>query len=216
MERYCYKRGFNLNLLLLFLTLNFSSLQSDMPKIPATFDHVIDGDTVSVKVNNRKKTVRLLLIDTPESKKPNTPVQPYSNEAARYTESLVKTCNLSVQYDTKGKTDRYGRDLVYLYCGNTMINEQLVRQGYARVGYVYQQKDHLNRMLAAEQKAKAESLKIWSIKGFVNVDGEGFNSTEEERQQETDIVLMIREALHRILDAAIDGLIKGLKSIFTS
>lgn len=205
-----------MNLLLLFLTLNFSPFQSDMPMIPATFDHAIDGDTVSLKINNRKKTVRLLLIDTPESKKPNTPVQPYALEAARYTELLVKTCDLSVQYDTKGKTDRYGRDLVYLYCGNTMINEQLVRQGYARVGYVYQQKDYLNRMLAAERKAKAERLKIWSLKGYVNIDGEGFNSSKEERQQEADIMLKIRESLHRILDAAIDGLIKGIKSVFTT
>lgn len=81
---------------------------------------------------------------------------------------------------------------------------------------MYQQKDYLNRMPAAERKAKAESLKIWSLKGYVNVDGEGFNSTKEERQQETDIMLKIRESLHRILDAAIDGLIKGIKSAFTS
>ncbi|WP_414045590.1 thermonuclease family protein [Macrococcus equi] len=198
----------------LALTLNFSMFQTDMPKIKATFDHAIDGDTIAVKVNNRKKTVRLLLVDTPESKKPNTPVQPYAIEAARYTESLVKTCDMSIQYDTKGKKDRYGRDLVYLYCGNTMINETLVRKGYARVGYVYQQKDYLDRMLAAEKKAKQENLKIWSIKGFVNIDGEGFNSTAQERQDETDIGLQLREALHRILDAAIDGLIKGIKEAF--
>lgn len=198
----------------LALTLNFSVFQTDMPKIKATYDHAIDGDTVAIKVNNRKKTVRLLLVDTPESKKPNTPVQPYAIEAAHYTESLVKTCDLSIQYDTKGKHDKYGRDLVYLYCGNKMINEELVRQGYARVGYVYQQKDYLDRMLAAERKAKQQNLKIWSIKGFVNTDGEGFNSTEQERKDETDIGLQIREALHRILDAAIDGFVKGIKDIF--
>ncbi|MBC9875322.1 thermonuclease family protein [Macrococcoides bohemicum] len=198
----------------LALTINLSMFQTDMPKIDATFDRAIDGDTISVKVNNRKKTVRLLLVDTPESKKPNTPVQPYAIEAARFTESIVKTCDLKIQYDTKGKKDRYGRDLVYLYCGNTMINELLVQQGYARVGYVYQQKDYLDRLLQAEKKAKQQGLKIWSIKGFVNTDGEGFNSTAEERKAETDIGLQIREALHRILDAAIDGLIKGIKDLF--
>lgn len=198
----------------LALTINLSMFQTDMPKIDATFDRAIDGDTISVKVNNRKKTVRLLLVDTPESKKPNTPVQPYAIEAARFTESIVKTCDLKIQYDTKGKKDRYGRDLVYLYCGNTMINELLVQQGYARVGYVYQQKDYLDRLLQAEKKAKQQGLKIWSIKGYVNTDGEGFNSTAEERKAETDIGLQIREALHRILDAAIDGLIKGIKDLF--
>lgn len=198
----------------LALTINFSMFQTDMPKIDATFDHAIDGDTIAVKVNQRKKTVRLLLVDTPESKKPNTPVQPYAIEAARYTESLVKTCDLKIQYDSKGKKDRYGRDLVYLYCGNTMINESIVKRGYARVGYIYQQKDHLDILLAAEKKAKQQQLKIWSIKGYVNIDGEGFNSTPEERKAETDIGLQIREALHRILDAAIDGLIKGIKDLF--
>lgn len=196
------------------LTLNLSLFQTDMPKIKAEFDHAIDGDTIAIKVNNSRKTVRLLLVDTPESKKPNTPVQPYAIEAARYTESLVKTCDMSIQYDTKGKKDRYGRDLVYLYCGNTMINESLVKQGYARVGYVYQQKDYLDKMLAAEKKAKQQGLKIWSIKGLVNIDGEGFNSTEQERKDEADIGLQIREMLHRILDAAIDGLIKGIKNLF--
>lgn len=149
-----------LKILLLFFTINLSIPFNEMPKIPVSFNHAIDGDTVSVKVNNRTKTVRLLLIDTPESKKPNTPVQPYAIEAARYTESLVKTCDLSIQYDSKGKTDKYGRDLVYLYCGSTMVNEQLVRQGYARVGYIYQQKDHLDRLLQAERIAKSEKLKI--------------------------------------------------------
>lgn len=204
-----------LKILLLFFTINLSIPFNEMPKIPVSFNHAIDGDTVSVKVNNRTKTVRLLLIDTPESKKPNTPVQPYAIEAARYTESLVKTCDLSIQYDSKGKTDKYGRDLVYLYCGSTMVNEQLVRQGYARVGYIYQQKDHLDRLLQAERIAKSEKLKIWSIDGFVNHDGEGFNTTKEAQQKESDIMEMIRESLHRILDAAIDGLIKGIKSVFS-
>lgn len=204
-----------LKILLLFFTLNLAISHNEMPKIPVSYNHAIDGDTISVKVNNRTKTVRLLLIDTPESKKPNTPVQPYAIEAARYTESFVKTCDLSIQYDSKGKTDKYGRDLVYLYCGNTMVNEQLVRQGYARVGYIYQQKDHLDRLLQAERIAKAEKLKIWSIDGFVNHDGEGFNTTTEAQQKESDIMEMIRESLHRILDAAIDGLIKGIKSVFS-
>lgn len=63
-------------------------------RIPVTLDRVIDGDTLSVKQHGHKKTVRLLLVDTLESKKPNTPVQPYSLEAADYTKSLVSRCDL--------------------------------------------------------------------------------------------------------------------------
>lgn len=175
------------------------------------FDRAIDGDTLSIKQNGRKKTVRLLLVDTPESKKPNTPVQPYSLEAARFTESLAKTCSLSIEYDTKGRYDKYHRELVYLYCGDQMVNETLVRKGYARVGYVYSQKDHLYELQQAQNYAKQNKLKIWSMKGYVNEDGEGFNSTEEERKKETDIVEKLRDSLYRILEAAIDTFFKELE-----
>lgn len=184
---------------------------ADAKRYDVTFDRAIDGDTLSVKQNGRKKTVRLLLVDTPESKKPNTPVQPYSLEAAKYTESLVKTCDLSIEHDSKGRYDRYKRELVYLYCGDDMVNEMLVRKGYARVGYIYQQKDHLYELQEAEHYAKQKKLKIWSLEGYVNEDGEGFNTTTEEREKEVDIVEKIRAALYRIVDAALDTLIKEIE-----
>lgn len=190
------------------------STQAEAARIPVTFDRAIDGDTLSVKQHGHKKTVRLLLIDTPESKKPNTPVQPYSLEAAKYTESLVKTCDLSIEYDSKGHYDRYKRELVYLYCGDTMVNEQLVRKGYARVGYIYQQKDHLYELEEAQRYAKQKKLKIWSMKGYVNEDGEGFNTTQAERDKEVDIVEQIRASLYRIVDVFLDSLVKELKKSF--
>ncbi|RXK17631.1 thermonuclease [Macrococcus sp. DPC7161] len=191
-----------------------TSLLNQQPHIPVQYVHSVDGDTVVVKKNHRNVTVRLLLVDTPESKKPNTPVQPYAIEASKFTESLVKTCDLSIQYDTKGKTDKYGRDLVYLYCGNEMVNKTLVEKGYARVGYVYQQKDHLRTLENAQSIARAKGLKIWSIKGYVNEDGEGFNDSEADRNSEGSFSEFLRKLLHNILDDIIDGVIKALKDLF--
>lgn len=179
-------------------------------RIPVTLDRVIDGDTLSVKQHGHKKTVRLLLVDTPESKKPNTPVQPYSLEAADYTKSLVSRCDLSIEHDSKGRYDRYKRELVYLYCGDKMVNEMLVREGYARVGYIYQQKDHLTELQEAERQAKSKKLKIWSMDGFVNEDGEGFNATEQERQQETDVIEELRQFLYDLIDELLNMLLKKL------
>ncbi|UTH13609.1 thermonuclease family protein [Macrococcus equipercicus] len=201
-------------LLLTLTCLLMLTTTAEAKRIPVTFDRAIDGDTLSIKQHGRKKTIRLLLVDTPESKKPNTPVQPYSLEAAKYTESLVSTCPLSIEYDTKGRYDRYKRELVYLYCGDTMVNEQLVRKGYARVGYIYQQKDHLKELEDAQRYAKQHQLNIWSMDGYVNEDGEGFNTTQEDRDKETDFVEQLRQALYRIVDAALDTLIKELMSNF--
>ncbi|TDM11937.1 thermonuclease family protein [Macrococcus lamae] len=201
-------------LLLTLAGLLMMTTAAEAKRTPVTFDRAIDGDTLSVKQNGRKKTIRLLLIDTPESKKPNTPVQPYSLEAAKYTESLVNTCDLSIEHDSKGRYDRYKRELVYLYCGDDMVNEQLVRKGYARVGYIYSQKDYLYELQEAERYAKQKKLKIWSLEGYVNEDGEGFNTTKEEREKEVDIVEKIRQALYRIVDSALDTLVKELKKNF--
>lgn len=40
-------------------------------QVPISLVDTIDGDTIKVKVNGKRETVRYLLIDTPESKKPD-------------------------------------------------------------------------------------------------------------------------------------------------
>lgn len=139
-----------------------------------SFVRVIDGDTVVVKKGGKDITLRLLLIDTPESKAKDKPVQPYALEATRVMESYMKNAKLQIQYDTGGTTDKYGRHLVYLYSNNRLVNNEMVKYGYARVGYIYKQRYFLNTLKQSEQGAKNKKLKIWSLKGYVNPKGEGF------------------------------------------
>lgn len=49
----------------------------------------VDGDTSDFLVNGKTKRVRYLLIDTPESVKPNTPIQPYGKEASDRTKEIL-------------------------------------------------------------------------------------------------------------------------------
>lgn len=72
------------------------------------------------------------------------------------------------------KKDRYGRHLVYLYANNRLVNDEMVRSGYARVGYIYSQKYYLNALKKTQSIAKTKKLRIWSIPGYVNTRGEGF------------------------------------------
>ncbi|HEY4377671.1 MAG TPA: thermonuclease family protein, partial [Acidimicrobiales bacterium] len=50
-----------------------------------TVVHVVDGDTVDVAFGGDRERVRLLGIDTPETVKPNTPVQCWGPEASART-----------------------------------------------------------------------------------------------------------------------------------
>lgn len=136
----------------------------------------VDGDTIHVKLlNGAKMDIRLLLIDTPETHKPNTPVQKFGPEAAAFTASeLPKGTPVYVEIGST-KKDKYNRNLAYVWHEQNgkwiMINEQLVSKGLARVAYVYNDKTYLNQLNILQDKAKKEKLNIWSKKGYVTDRG---------------------------------------------
>lgn len=149
---------------------------------------VVDGDTVHVlDSDNNTLKLRLLLIDTPETVHPNKPVEPFGPEAsARMTELMSNAEELHIEYDEGAETDHYGRHLVYLYADGVNVHEVLLEEGLARVGYIYEQQRYLSEFREKEQYAKDNQLGIWSIPGYVNEGGEGFNSEEEEVAAEAE------------------------------
>lgn len=133
---------------------------------------VIDGDTLVVKINNHSEKVRMLLIDTPESVKRGVKPQKFSKEASNYLkERLTKGKKVYVE---KGKKDRdkYNRLLAYIWLDGENINKTMVQKGYARIAYVSQPNTkYLNSFKNAEETAKKEKRKIWSIDGYVTNHG---------------------------------------------
>ena len=115
----------------------------------ASVERVIDGDTVKVKLKDSGETVslRLLLVDTPESVKPGVDPQPYSIDASNFAKQSLKAGEkVYLEYDNGDKTDKYNRHLCYLWFYSKedkswkMFNESLIEKGFARVGYIYSQK----------------------------------------------------------------------------
>lgn len=150
--------------------------------VPVDLYRVVDGDTVNVfDDQGNELKLRLLLIDTPETVHPNKPVEPFGPEASERLTQLVNSGEqLYIEYDTGAKTDHYDRHLVYLYVGDTNVHEVLLEEGLARVGYIYEQQKYLEEFKAAEQIARDQQIGIWSIPGYVNEAGEGFNSESNE------------------------------------
>ncbi|MCC3869929.1 thermonuclease family protein [Terrisporobacter mayombei] len=146
----------------------------------ASVERVVDGDTMKVKLKDSGKivTLRLLLIDTPESVKPGVDPQPYSIDASNFAKGLLQVGDkVYIEYDHGDKTDKYDRHLCYLWFYNKedkswkMFNEKIVEEGLARVGYVYSQRRHLDTLYKAQDKAKASKLNIWSVNGYVTDKG---------------------------------------------
>ena len=140
------------------VTENVTQTISNDQRIPADFVRHVDGDTTVLKIDGKEQKVRFLLIDTPETVKPKTKVQPFGLEASKRTKG--------------DKTDRYGRALGYIFVDGTLLQKTLVSEGLARVAYVKEPTTkYLAELEQAQEQAKNESLGIWSIPGYVTQRG---------------------------------------------
>ena len=146
----------------------------------ASVERVVDGDTMKLNLKNSNEviTLRLLLVDTPESVKPGVDPQPYAIEASNFAKEVLQVNEtVYIEYDSGSKTDRYGRHLGYLWYYSKennswqMFNKTIIEKGFARVGYIYSQKKHLDTLNEAQDKAKKNKLNIWSVDGYVTDKG---------------------------------------------
>lgn len=144
-------------------------------KYPLVVERVIDGDTIQVKLNHESVKVRLLLIDTPETAKEGKTAQPFAEEAKERTSTLLQNAKtIEGAFDIGNYTDKYGRALMYVYIDGKLLQEQLVEESLARVGYAYPPNTTLLKDLqVVEAKAKKQKKKIWEKDYYTT--NKGFN-----------------------------------------
>ena len=120
---------------------------------------VVDGDTLLLTNGHR---VRLIGADTPETVKPNWPVEPWGPEATEFTRQFVAGGQIRLQFDGR-PSDKYGRVLAHVWVGEQMLGEELVRAGLAKAVAKYNYDPTVKASLrAAENQAKAARRGIWS------------------------------------------------------
>jgi micrococcal nuclease len=128
----------------------------------------IDGDTIIVSVNGKIETVRYLLIDTPESINLEIYVQSYAKEAFLWENELVKNGTLTMELEQGNTWDSYGRLLAYVFVDGKSIQETLLMEGFARVGYIMNPPyKYLALYRDDESLAKRKKVNIWSRPNFV-------------------------------------------------
>jgi micrococcal nuclease len=91
----------------------------------------VDGDTIEVRLNGRNEDVRYIGIDTPETVKPDTPVQCFGPQAHRFNARLVTHRRVRLVFGVE-RRDVYGRLLAYVHLGDRFVNAELARRGLAR------------------------------------------------------------------------------------
>jgi len=127
---------------------------------------VVDGDTLLLGTGER---VRLIGVDTPETKHPNKPVEHFGREAAAFTKRLAEGKPVKLEYDQANAhlqhKDRYDRTLAYVFLDDgTLLNSEIIRQGY---GFAYTQFpfSRMEEFRRLEREAREQKRGLWGERG---------------------------------------------------
>jgi micrococcal nuclease len=120
--------------------------------------HVVDGDTF--RCGDGRK-VRLIGVDTPEQGQ---------GEAGRLARQallgyLPVGRVVRLERDVQA-TDRYGRVLAFVWTGATLVNEAMVREGWAVLYTVPPDVKYAERLRRAQKEARARRAGLWGSGGF--------------------------------------------------
>lgn len=120
----------------------------------------VDGDTIELATG---AVVRYVGIDTPETVKPNTPVECYGPEASKRNKQLVEKKYIKLEADVENM-DQYGRILRYVYLEDgQMVNKLLVTEGYAESKRYNPNTKYQQELDLAEINARSQKLGMWGI-----------------------------------------------------
>jgi len=130
----------------------------------ATVTRVVDGDTIRVNLDGKEITIRMIGLDTPETKDPRKPVQCYGQEASNRAVQLLNGATVYLEVDpTQGTFDAYQRLLSYVWLTDgRLFNQLMIDEGYA-FEYTYNKPYKYQAAFKNSQRTAREQQRgLWS------------------------------------------------------
>jgi len=146
--------------LLLLLALLLVAGSASAAPIDGIVVRVVDGDTIDVQLADRVEKVRYIGVNTPEIHHPIKGEEPGGREAAVVNRRRVAGRHVRPELDVRTR-DRYGRLLAYVWLGDTMVNAELVRRGYAQVMTVPPNVRYQDLFLKLQREARDAGRGLW-------------------------------------------------------
>jgi endonuclease YncB( thermonuclease family) len=120
---------------------------------------VIDGDTVKVE---KYGTLRLIGIDTPETKDPRKVIQCFGKEASQNAHNKLDGQKVKLEFNPADRIDKYNRVLAYITTeAGYDYNYNAILEGYANA-YVKFPHPRSESYLAAQKSARENQVGLWS------------------------------------------------------
>jgi micrococcal nuclease len=139
------------------------AFREDQDASTVMVSRVVDGDTIEISpAVEGLDEVRLIGVDTPETKDPEEGIEPYGPEATAFATEELDGQGVDLEFGQEME-DQYGRLLAYVYVGGEMFNEILLEEGYAQA-YPYEPNTkYEERFASAQADARAADLGIWGL-----------------------------------------------------
>lgn len=120
----------------------------------------VDGDTIEVRLDGAAEDVRYIGVDTPETVKPDTPVQCFGPQASSFNHRLIEGKRVRLVFGVE-RRDVYGRLLAYVYLDGRFVNAELVRRGLARTLTIPPNDRFAGRLKRLEMAAARAGRGLW-------------------------------------------------------
>ncbi len=148
-------------------TLNVRIRNHDIPDYlngPYKVLSIVDGDTIQVKIDGEKVKVRLIGVDCPESVHPDEDKNTSQGKtASEFTQQLLDGQKVYLEYDVS-IYDQYGRTLAYVYLSDaeTMLNRELLINGYAVVMTIQPNVKYSEEFYQLQKQAQDQKTGFWA------------------------------------------------------
>ena len=123
-----------------------------------TVESISDGDTLRVTLGEVSTRVRLLNIDTPETRHPSKPVECMGPEATAALKSMISPGDTVVLRYDRRLYDRYDRLLAGVYADGVLVNAEMARLGYGEPAVFDGNDRFLPEVEAAWEQARANGV----------------------------------------------------------
>ncbi len=134
----------------------------------------VDGDTIYVRLENgEEEKIRMIGVNTPETKHPTKGVEAYGKEASDFTREYLKDRVVYLEKDVSDR-DRYNRLLRYVWLevpenksdeeiSGKLFNAILVKEGYANVSTFPPDVKYEDVFLMLEGEARENNMGLWGM-----------------------------------------------------
>ncbi|MGE0067609.1 MAG: thermonuclease family protein [Solirubrobacterales bacterium] len=123
-------------------------------------ERVVDGDTIEVELDGVAEDVRYIGVDTPETVKPESPVECFGPRASNFNHRLVEGRLARLVFGVE-RRDVYGRLLAYVYLDRRFVNAELLRRGFARTLTIAPNDRYAERFKRLEIAAARHGRGLW-------------------------------------------------------